>query len=114
MTVYVHIWKRLIAAARVLSGTQPAEVQFDELDVRIADGCAFAAADVIAGRFVPEPNLATDHENCRQIAQLIKNAIKEYASHELTNHCREQLRLEKAHRSARERQAKEDGSQIPF
>jgi hypothetical protein len=104
----------MIAAARVLSGTRPAEVQFDELDDRIADGCAFAAADVIAGRFVPEPDLATDHENCRQIARLVKNAIKEYASEELTNHCREQLRMEKAHRRATEGEAKEHDFRIPF
>jgi hypothetical protein len=104
------MWKRLIAAGKLLSRMRPAELQFDELDDRIAEGCAFATADIIAGRLIPPPiDLATDDENCRQIARLIKEAIKQYSSNHLTDICRDELRQEKAYR-----QTCQNEEEIPF
>jgi hypothetical protein len=100
----------MVAAAKVLAGVRPAETRFDELDSRIAECCAWVAADKITGRFVPEEDdLETDHEICRQAARVIIRAIESYASHELTEQCRTQLKQEEATRRQRAK-----GSEIPF
>lgn len=108
------MWKRIVAAAKVLAGVRPAEVQFDDLDERIADWCAYAAADVIAGRFVPESNdVEADDRTCGQIALVVLDAIRLYASHEATHgpQCREQLAVE---RKCTKQVTKPGDREIPF
>jgi hypothetical protein len=108
------MWKRIVAAAKVLAGVRPAEVRFDELDERIADCCAFAAADIIVGRFVPQPdNVEEDHRTCRRVALVVLDAIKQYASHEATQGplCREQLTAE---RNRKRRPTTPGDLEIPF
>jgi hypothetical protein len=105
----------MVAAVKVLAGVRPAETRCDELDRRIAQSCAWVAADTITGRFVPEEDdLEEDHENCRQVARIIIQAIKSYASHELTEQCRRELRQEEASRRQRAKEARQRGSEIPF
>jgi hypothetical protein len=108
------MWKRIVAAAKILAGVRPAEVSFGELDQRIADCCAFAAADAIVGRFVPAPDdLGEDHRTCCEVADVVVGAIKLYASHEATHgrHCRRQLRAEA---NRRKRPPESHDHQTPF
>jgi hypothetical protein len=105
----------MAAAVKVLAGVRPAETRFDELDRRIAQSCAWEAADTITGRFVPEEDdLEKDHEVCRQVTRVIIRAIESYASHDLTEQCRRELRLEEASRRQRAKEAGQSGSEIPF
>jgi hypothetical protein len=108
------MWKRIVAAAKVLAGVRPAEVQFDEVDERIADWCAYAVADFIVGSVVPAPDdLEADHLLCCRVALAVIDAIKLYASHEATHgpRCREQVEAERK-RAMRATNAKDP--EIPF
>jgi hypothetical protein len=104
---------RVLMVLKVLVGVRPAEVRFDEVDHRIAGWCAFEAADKIAGRFIPPTDsMDEDDQICREISELVFDAIKGYATHEAHHGpvFREQIRQEKIHR---ERLAEMD-SEIPF
>lgn len=102
---------RFRAALRVLAGVRLAEASFDEVDTRVAHCCAFEAADSITARFLPETDkLAEDHELCRQVARLVFEAIKRYATHETRYGpmCREQIRKEKIYRAGMEKEGASD------
>jgi hypothetical protein len=108
------MWKRIIAAVKILAGVRPAEVSFDELDERIAEWCAIAAADRIVGSIVPAPeSCEEDNRICNQVALAIIDAIRLYASHEAMHgpQCREQLEAERK-RSMRATNAGDP--EIPF
>jgi hypothetical protein len=108
------MWNRIVAAVKILAGVRPAEVWFDELDERIADWCALAAADVIMGRFVPQPNdFEDDCRTCGEVGLVIIDAIKQFASREARNgpQCREQLWAE---RKRKKRPPRPDDHAIPF
>jgi len=109
----LRILMRVRDVFRLSLGVRPAELWFDELDVRITQWCAVNAANKITGLFVPDTD---DLDECERIDQeillVIVEAIKHYASHEARHGpiCREELRRE---RTGQVQRAKDD-HQIPF
>jgi hypothetical protein len=112
--MWLEMWKRIIVAGKVLVGVRPAETRFDELDERIAECYASGAADKITGRYLAPEDDPDEDETCRQITEIITEAIKLYASNGLTKRCREQLRQEAVHKRERALATKQGSSEIPF
>jgi hypothetical protein len=74
------MWKRIVAAVKVLAGVRPAEVQYEELDERIAERCAGEAADVIAAHVAPPEADKKSRAVLRwHIAMVVYDAIERYA-----------------------------------
>jgi hypothetical protein len=98
----------------MLAGVRPAEISFDELDRRIGECCAWAAADKITGLLAPDTDDcdAFDRVHC-EVTRLVFAAIADYASHEAKHGlvCRDALRAEQSRRTIPQERAQSD---IPF
>jgi hypothetical protein len=109
-----EIFTRMRDALRVLAGVRPAEVSFDELDRRIGECCACAAADKITGLLAPDMDDLDAFDRLHvEVTRLVIAAIAEYASHEARHGlvCRAALRTEQSRRTMPEERAQSD---IPF
>ncbi|MFO0796053.1 MAG: hypothetical protein U0804_01185 [Gemmataceae bacterium] len=101
-TTLARLINRFRMAARVLVlGHRPATVRFDALDRRIAENCAFGAADIIAARYAPtELTMEENDDVCRKVAWLVYDAIEGYVTYsvEFERDCKKALASAEARR----------------
>ena len=116
------MWKRIVAATKVLWGIRPAEAQFDGLDRWIASDCAFTATEAILCQLLKDTALPLREDIFgERVEHLIFAAIRLYATHEGVEGPRCRRELEDVARARKkylrdERRAKASGrdDDIPF
>jgi hypothetical protein len=99
------MWKRIVAALKILAGVRPAEAQFDKVDERIAVRLAVRATNLIRERYGPNWPDGVDARppSYAQILLDIYWAIRLYASHEATYgpQCRDEVEAERVLQATR-------------